>query len=86
MNKVIIKPGETTRYFISPEEIRDGHAQVAVKLDAACQCGGKMIPLRSAKTPEWVCERDKWWRFWDKNHAHLVAEIQVVKPGKPGNA
>jgi hypothetical protein len=53
---------------ISPGDI----TKIDVSLQAQCGCGGQM--RRAGTKWEWRCERDHWWKFWDRNHAHLVME------------
>lgn len=55
--------------------------EMGLHLTAKCACGGNMVPLVSAKRPTWVCDRKKWWRFWSRKHAELVAEVQVMPGG-----
>jgi hypothetical protein len=55
-----------------------------IELEGNCSCGGKLRPSKTEKMT-WVCERDNWWHFWNRKHAKLKAELEVLPPSK-GNA
>lgn len=78
-----LKRGESAFFHsrLSSAQLRE----IALQLKAKCGCGGNMIPKRGSKKLEWVCERDQWWRFWNRKHAHLVAEVSVM-PQAQGSA
>ena len=77
----LASPGKVTTITIPLPENVD---PLKGTLHGRCECGGELIPSKKEKFL-FVCNRDKWWNFWNRKHVKVKVNFEVL-PESKGNA